>query len=80
MQNIIKLSKGGLAKVEGGRVLKGEAWVTGTGSVEDFIVSEGQALPCCFKELLVEALSEELIVERAPISQGNSIFGLPRSA
>lgn len=56
---------------EGGRVLKGEAWVTVKGVFEDLILREDEALPCCSPEIVVEALSTELVLEIGPSIPGS---------
>lgn len=64
---------------EGGRVLKGEAWVTVKGVFEDLILREGEALPCCSPEIVVEALSTELVLEISGPSVPGSPFSVLRS-
>jgi|GEM_PF-1879296 len=45
------------------RILSGKAWVTKAGSVEDLILSEGELLPPPQSGVLIEALTEELVLE-----------------
>lgn len=61
----IRLEKGQFYRLGlgGGRVVKGEAWVTVAGFPQDLILRSGEALPCCAPGVLVEALSAELVLE-----------------
>lgn len=63
----------------GGLILRGEAWVTVKGVFDDLILREGEALPCCSPDILVEALSAELVLEIGP-SVSNAIFSLRKNA
>ena len=61
----LRLRQGELRRLgtSGGRVVKGEAWVTVPGLFDDLIVKAGDALPCCAEGILLQALSAELVVE-----------------
>jgi|GEM_PF-6297018 len=76
MPNKIRPRKGGFRKLGkgGARVLEGIAWATVSNLPEDFIVGPGVSLPCCYDNVLVEAISDLLVVESGDsrkISLGN---------
>jgi hypothetical protein len=65
MPNTIRLRKGEFLRLgrEGGTVVQGTAWATVSGNSEDFILHAGEALPCCYRHVLVESLSDDLLIE-----------------
>lgn len=65
MLNTIRLRKGEFLRLGrgGGRVLEGTAWATVSGHADDYIRTAGMSFPCCFDSVLIEAISDELVVE-----------------
>lgn len=65
----IKIHKGELwnpektSEAKALRVLSGKAWVTVTGTENDIIVGEGELLPYPQTGLLIESLTQELVLE-----------------
>jgi hypothetical protein len=50
------------------RITAGHAWVTAKGCSEDFILEPGALLPLIRSEILVESLTQELVIEFEPAS------------
>ncbi|WP_155723877.1 DUF2917 domain-containing protein [Bdellovibrio bacteriovorus] len=53
------------------KVLVGKAWVTMEGSLEDYIIGEGELLPLPRAGTLIEALTDELIVEGVSLNKNS---------
>ncbi|KYG68608.1 hypothetical protein AZI87_05050 [Bdellovibrio bacteriovorus] len=53
------------------KVLAGKAWVTMEGSIEDYIIGEGELLPLPRAGTLIEALTDELVVEGVSLKKNS---------
>ncbi|MBC7464658.1 MAG: hypothetical protein H7256_01580 [Bdellovibrio sp.] len=60
-QQLFWLGPPGLALIP--QIATGRVWVTMSGCQKDFIVNAGEFLPTADHEILIEALSDEVIID-----------------